>query len=74
MPLGTLTAPWGIRGEIKIRLDADQGFVRTQHEQNRAPDSGEWRILPLHPLHVHVEADPGSERLCTGDPAGGVWG
>lgn len=28
MPLGTLTAPWGIRGEIKIRLDADPAIAR----------------------------------------------
>ena len=25
--LGTLTAPWGVRGEIKVRLDADPEFA-----------------------------------------------
>jgi 16S rRNA processing protein RimM len=27
LSLGTLTAPWGVRGEIKVQLDADPEFV-----------------------------------------------
>lgn len=28
MRIGVLTAPWGVRGEIKIRLDADPDYMR----------------------------------------------
>lgn len=28
MALGTLTAPWGLRGELKVRLDAEPDVVR----------------------------------------------
>lgn len=66
LQLGTLTAPWGIRGEIKVQLDADPavlkrvrrvylGTERRAAEVERAAQRGRFYTLKLHGVET-VEA------------------
>ena len=45
LQIGTLTAPWGLRGEIKIKLDVDPPYAR---EIKRAYLGAERRPVNLH--------------------------
>lgn len=51
--LGTLTAPWGVRGEIKVRLDADPAYVR---RVARVYLGAERRAVTLHGLYQRGRA------------------
>lgn len=48
MPLGTLTAPWGIRGEIKVRLDADPEVA---HQLKKVYLGPERRLMAVRAWH-----------------------
>jgi len=68
LQLGTLTAPWGIRGEVKVQLDTDSavlkrvsrvylGAERRAVEVERAEQRGRFHTLKLRGVETVEAAD-----------------